>query len=71
MSKWVVLSDSLILRSLITATETKCSSESDGRYSVGKGATPPVILSQPLPSYTEEARLAHIEGEVLLQFIVR
>lgn len=44
-------------------------------YTVGKDAgkdvKPPVVLSQPLPAYTDEARQARVEGVVTLQAIVR
>jgi TonB family protein len=52
--------------------------ESSYMQSVGDGSTQkfwgvklPVILYQPLPSYTEEARNAHISGTVLIQCIIR
>jgi TonB family protein len=38
---------------------------------VGNGVKPPVVLSRPLPSYTDEARAAHVEGVVVLQVIIR
>ncbi len=40
-------------------------------YVVGNGIQAPNILSQPLPSYTDEARAAHVEGVVVLQVIIR
>jgi TonB family protein len=40
-------------------------------YVLGNGVKEPVLLAQPLPPYTEEARKAHIEGVVLLQAIIR
>lgn len=43
----------------------------DGVYTVGGGVMPPVVIAQPLPLYTEEARKARIEGLVLLQAIIR
>jgi TonB family protein len=33
--------------------------------------TPPIVLSQPLPPYTDEARRARVEGMVAIQCIVR
>jgi TonB family protein len=39
-------------------------------YSV-RGAKPPKAIYQPMPSYTEEARLKRIEGWILLQVFVR
>jgi len=42
-----------------------------GPYVPGNGVKPPVVLSQPLPYYTEEARKARAEGIVLLQLVVR
>ena len=35
------------------------------------GVKPPVVLEDPLPPYTEEARRANVEGKILLQLIVR
>jgi len=40
-------------------------------YRVGNGVAPPVVIRQPLPAYTQEARDAKIEGVMLLQVIVR
>jgi TonB family protein len=40
-------------------------------YVVGNGVQAPVVLTQPLPAYTDEARAARIEGRVLLQVIIR
>ena len=37
----------------------------------GNGVKAPIVLSQPLPYYTEEARKARTEGIVLLQLVVR
>lgn len=42
-----------------------------GPYVPGNGVKPPVVLLQPLPYYTEEARKARTEGIVLLQLVVR
>ncbi len=42
-----------------------------GPYVVGGGVKPPVVLLQPLPAYTEEARKARAEGIVLIQAIIR
>jgi TonB family protein len=42
----------------------------EGVYSV-KGAKPPKVIYQIMPSYTEEARAKKIEGVVLLQVFVR
>ncbi len=42
-----------------------------GPYVVGNGVKPPIILLQPLPAYTEEARKARCEGIVLIQAIIR
>jgi TonB family protein len=42
-----------------------------GPYVVGNGVKGPVILQQPLPNYTEEARKARAEGIVLIQAVVR
>ena len=40
-------------------------------YAVGPGVKAPVVLYQPMPSYTDEARAARVEGIVLLQAIIR
>jgi TonB family protein len=37
----------------------------------GKDVKPPVVLNQPLPAYTDEARQARAEGVVQLQAIIR
>jgi TonB family protein len=42
-----------------------------GPYVIGPGITEPVLLVQPLPPYTEEARKARVQGIVLIQAIVR
>jgi TonB family protein len=39
-------------------------------YSV-RGAKPPKVIYQPMPSYTEEARQKRIEGLILMQVFVR
>jgi TonB family protein len=40
-------------------------------YVAGSGVTNPVVLAQPRPPYTEEARNAHIIGNIAVQCIVR
>lgn len=40
-------------------------------YVVGSGVKAPVVLLQPLPAYTDEARAARVEGTVLIQAIIR
>ncbi len=42
-----------------------------GPYVLGSGVKEPVVLRQPLPPYTEEARKMRAEGIVVLQAIVR
>lgn len=42
-----------------------------GVYLPGPGITQPVLLVQPLPPYTEEARKARVQGVVLIQAVVR
>jgi len=42
-----------------------------GRLHVGGGITAPVLLSEVLPEYSEEARKARFEGTVILDTIVR
>ncbi len=36
-----------------------------------KGVVPPKVLTQTIPSYTEEARLGGVEGDVVLRCIIR
>ena len=55
----------------VIARDTAQVRESEGPYIIGNGVKPPVVLSQPLPAYTEEARQARIEGIVLIQAIIR
>jgi TonB family protein len=38
---------------------------------VGNGVKAPVVLFQPLPAYTEEARKARAEGIVVIQAVIR
>ena len=42
-----------------------------GPFVAGNGVIPPVLISQPKPDYTEEARKQRIEGTILLEAIVR
>ena len=42
-----------------------------GPYRPGSGITPPGLLREVKPQYTEEARRAGIEGDVLLEVVVR
>lgn len=42
-----------------------------GPYVVGNGVTPPTVLLQPLPSYTEAARNARVSGSVVIQCVIR
>lgn len=42
-----------------------------GVYRSGGGVTPPTILSQVRPSYTDEALRQRIQGSVILELIVR
>jgi TonB family protein len=43
----------------------------DGPYVVGNGVTPPVVLVNPAPLYTEQARKACIEGTIIIECVVR
>ena len=43
----------------------------DGIYSLGSGVTSPVALVQTIPSYTDEAVKAKIQGVVLLRAVIR
>lgn len=40
-------------------------------YVIGNGVTPPTPLSKPLPAYTPEARKARVEGNVLINAVIR
>jgi len=42
----------------------------DAPYQVGGDVTPPVKIHTPSPNYTEDARLARIQGVVILQAII-
>lgn len=42
----------------------------DGPFQVGGNVSPPVKLFHPQPHYTEEARMARIQGIVILQTII-
>jgi periplasmic protein TonB len=42
-----------------------------GPYVVGGGVRAPIVIFQPLPAYTEEARKARAEGVVLIQAVIR
>jgi periplasmic protein TonB len=42
-----------------------------GPYRPGTGITPPAIVHEVKPDYTEEGRRRHIEGDVVLEIIVR
>jgi TonB family protein len=43
----------------------------DGVYSLGSGVTHPVVITQTIPSYTDQAIRAKAQGVVLLQAIIR
>jgi TonB family protein len=42
-----------------------------GPYQPGSGVEPPVLLREVRPAYTEEARRQSIEGDVMLEIVVR
>jgi TonB family protein len=42
-----------------------------GVYRPGSGIEPPKLLKEVKPDYTEEARLKHLEGEVVLEIVIR
>ncbi|HET7697147.1 MAG TPA: energy transducer TonB [Vicinamibacterales bacterium] len=42
-----------------------------GPYRPGTGITPPAIVREVKPDYTEEGRRRHIEGDVVLEIVVR
>ena len=44
--------------------------DGDGPYRVGGNVSPPVKIHSPQPHYTEEARMARVQGIVILQTIV-
>jgi TonB family protein len=41
-----------------------------GAYRIGNGVSPPVLIESGQPTYTEEARRAHIEGTVMVSMVV-
>lgn len=43
----------------------------DSPYQIGGGVRPPIELVKPLPPYTEEARKARVEGNLMLQAVIR
>jgi TonB family protein len=43
----------------------------DTVYSVGDSVKPPQVLQQPMPSYTEKARDARIEGVVIVSAVIQ
>jgi TonB family protein len=45
--------------------------KSSGVYVMGPGVKAPVVLYQPLPPYTDEARAARVAGIILIQAIIR
>jgi protein TonB len=42
-----------------------------GPYRPGSGITPPTLLREVKPDYTEEARRRNLAGEVVLEIVVR
>jgi periplasmic protein TonB len=42
-----------------------------GPYRPGSGIEPPKLLQEVKPVYTEDARLRHLEGEVVMEIVVR
>jgi outer membrane biosynthesis protein TonB len=42
----------------------------DGILRIGPGVKPPILTYKEEPAYTEEARQAHIQGNVLLGLVV-
>jgi TonB family protein len=44
--------------------------EEDPVYVVGKGIVAPVVVYQPIPGYTQEARDAKVDGLVLIQCVI-
>ena len=42
-----------------------------GPYQPGSGVAPPVLLKEVRPGYTDEARRRFIEGDVLLEIVVK
>jgi TonB family protein len=41
-----------------------------GPYRPGSGVEPPVLLREVRPDYTEQARLAHVEGDLVMEVVV-
>jgi TonB family protein len=47
------------------------SETANGPYQIGYGVSPPKPLKRKMPSYTEEARHAGVQGDVITQCIIR
>jgi TonB family protein len=43
----------------------------NGPYRIGWGVTAPKGVNQPLPTYTDEARQAKVEGKIFIEMIIR
>ena len=62
----------LLLAAFVTGGHVEAQQDkSEGPYTISGPVKPPVVLYQPLPAYTEEARQAGIEGIVFIQAVVR
>jgi periplasmic protein TonB len=67
----IVYCTAVILLGLFCAVVSCSRPEETQIFKVGNDVTAPVVLEQPLPAYTEEARKARAEGIVVLQGIIR
>ncbi len=61
--------NSQVVKTTFTTPEVVASSTPRKAVSEDSGFTPFTILSKPLPSYTDEGRKRHIEGEVQLEVV--
>jgi TonB family protein len=53
-----------------TPTIPDASRSNIGPYITGEGVSAPIVIDRPVPSYTEEARKAGIEGYLVMQCVV-
>jgi protein TonB len=58
------------MRSLAVFAFVAACAAQDGPYRVGNGVSPPVPAQKPEPGYTEEARLAGVDGRVRVSLVV-
>ena len=57
--------------SVVAQIDVQFNLRSANALRIGNGATPPTVLSRVEPQYTQEARLARLNGTVVLQTVVK